>query len=147
MAHALTVFDAALQDSHIWLNEVAGELQLDDNERRVALHVLRAVLHTLRDRLPIDVMANLSAQLPLLIRGLFFENWDPHPKAARQIGLDDFADALDRELREFPQAVGVEDAVCAVFAVLGAHISLGEWRKIAKTLPRELASLWSESGA
>lgn len=147
MAHATTVVDAALQDTHIWLNEVAGELHLDDEERRVALHVLRAVLHTLRDRLPIDVMAHLSAQLPLLIRGLFFENWDPQPKAARHIGLDDFADALDQELRDFPEAISVEDAVRAVFAVLGAHVSLGEWRKIAKVLPRELASLWSESGA
>jgi uncharacterized protein (DUF2267 family) len=145
MAQALTVFDAALQDAHVWVNEVAGELGLDD--RRAALHALRAVLHALRNRLPVDVLANLSAQLPLLVRGLFFENWEPHAKPTHHHRLDDFAEALDQELRGFDEVVEVEDAVRAVFAVLGAHVSLGEWRKLGKVLPHELAMLWDESGA
>jgi uncharacterized protein (DUF2267 family) len=123
---------------------VADQLQIDD--RRIALHVLRGVLHALRDRLPIDAMAHLSAQLPLLIRGLYFEKWDPHAKPARH-GIEGFVDALEHELRGFPPTLKVEDAVRAAFAVLGAHISLGEWRKIAKALPQELATLWDESGA
>lgn len=147
MAQAFTVFEAALEDAHVWVNEVADQLDLGPDDRRFALHVLRAVLHSLRDRLPIEVVANLSAQLPLLIRGLFFENWDPHRKPARHIGLDDFADALERELRELPGMIDVEDAVRAVFAVAGAHVSLGEWRKVGVVLPREIAALWTDSGA
>ena len=145
MAQATTVLDSAVQDAHLWVNEVAGELRLDD--RRIALHVLRAVLHTLRNRLPIEVMANLSAQLPLLIRGLFFENWEPQAKPVHHQRLDDFAGALDVELRGLVEDIDVEDAVSSGFAVLGAHVSLGEWRKIGKVLPGELADLWNESGA
>lgn len=145
MARTLTVFDAALQDAHIWVNEVADELHLDD--RNVALHILRAVLHAFRDRLSIDVVAHLSAQLPLLIRGLFFEQWDPNRNVVRHHRLDDFVEALDRELRGFDEHLEAEAAVRAVFAVLGAHLSLGEWRKLGKILPRELATLWDQSGA
>lgn len=138
-------FDTFAQEAHLWVNEVADELGLDD--KRLALHVLRAVLHALRDRLPLELVAHLSAQLPMLIRGMFFESWDPHVKPAHRHRLDDFADALERELYGFDEAVDVRDAVRAAFAVIGAHISLGEWRKIAGALPRDLAEYWEESGA
>jgi uncharacterized protein (DUF2267 family) len=145
MPQTISTFDAAVHDAHLWVNEVGSELHLDD--RRVALHVLRGVLHALRNRLPVEVTANLSAQLPLLIRGIFFENWDPHAKAPHHHRLDDFSEALYHELRGFDEAVDVTSAVRAVFAVLGAHISLGEWRKVGSVLPREIAALWDESGA
>jgi uncharacterized protein (DUF2267 family) len=145
MAAITSTFDAAVHDAHVWVNEVADKLELDD--RRRALHILRGVLHAFRNRLPVDVLANLSAQLPLLIRGLFFEGWEPNEKPRHPQQLDDFAEALDRELRGFEKdVVDVEDAVRAVFAVLGTHVSLGEWRKIGKILPAQLAVLWDESG-
>ena len=144
MAQTTTVFDAALADAHTWLHEVAAELRTDD--QRVALHVMRAVLHALRDRLPLEVTAHLSAQLPLLIRGVYFENWNPHAKPSRH-RLDDFADALERELRSVSEEIDFRNAVRSVFAVLGAHISLGEWRKISAVLPHDVAVLWSDSGA
>jgi len=145
MATTSTFFEHTTHEAHLWVNEVASELGIED--KRLALHVLRAVLHGLRDRLPLDSVAHLSSQLPMLIRGLFFENWDPHVKAAHHHRLDDFAAALYQELRGYDEAVDVQDAVRAGFAVLGAHISLGEWRKIASNLPRELAALWEDSGA
>lgn len=144
MAQISTVFEAALEDAHIWLKEVADGLGLDD--RRVAVHVMRAVLHPLRDRLPLELTAHLSAQLPLMIRGLFFENWNPHAKPNHH-RLDDFTDALERELRGVDQAIELTDAMRVVFAVLGTHVSLGEWRKIGAVLPREVADLWFDSGA
>jgi len=145
MATTSTLFDHATHEAHLWVNEVASELGTDD--KRFAMHVLRAVLHGLRDRLPLDPVAHLSSQLPLLIRGLFFENWNPHVKPAHHHQFDDFAAALYAELRGYDETVDVQDAIRAGFAVLGAHISLGEWRKIGSTLPRELAALWENSGA
>ena len=146
MAQTLPVFESAVADAHVWVNEVADELMLDD--RRAALHVLRAVLHALRDRLSIEVNAHLSAQLPLLIRGIYFENWRPDREPADRHHLDDFVDALTSELRGSGETVDdAREAVRAVFGVLGGHISLGEWSKIGGVLPRELRELWELSGA
>ena len=145
MARTLSVFDNAVADAHLWVNEVAGELELD--EPRVALQVLRTVLHGLRDRMPNGVTAHLSAQLPLLIRGMFFENWQfrEHPVHDRDLtGL--FA-SVEGVLDEYGATVSAQDAVQAVCDVLGAHVSLGEWRKIGKILPKELARFWGAPAA
>lgn len=76
-ATGLDVFDKTLQTTHIWLEEINEALGPD---RRVAWHVLGAVLRTLRDRLPLGLAAHLGAQLPLLVRGLYCDQWHPPAK-------------------------------------------------------------------
>jgi hypothetical protein len=39
--------------------------------------VLGGMLHVLRDRLTIQEAVQPGAQLPMLIRGLYWEGWDP----------------------------------------------------------------------
>jgi uncharacterized protein (DUF2267 family) len=55
--------------------------------------VLRTYLHALRDRLTVDEAAELAAQLPELIRGIYYEGWDPSKTPVR---YEDLADFLDR---------------------------------------------------
>src|SRR5262245_36403346 len=69
-ASGLDVFDRTLQTTHVWLNELMDSLGSD---RQAAWHVLGAVLHALRDRLPPGLAAHLGAQLPLLVRGLYYD--------------------------------------------------------------------------
>ncbi len=66
-ANGLEVFDKTIQTTNIWLNEIMEQIGPD---RHVAWKVLSAVLHKLRDRLPIDLSAHLGSQLPLLVRGI-----------------------------------------------------------------------------
>jgi hypothetical protein len=74
-ATGLEVFDTTLHKTNIWLNDL---MQIGGwQDRQVAYRALRATLHALRDRLTIDEVAQLSAQLPMLIRGFYYENWDP----------------------------------------------------------------------
>ena len=61
---AVKSFETTLQTTHIWLDEIMQDLGWDD--RHKAYHALRAVLHTLRNRLPADEVAHLAAQLPML---------------------------------------------------------------------------------
>jgi uncharacterized protein (DUF2267 family) len=65
------VLDRSLEKTHIWLGDLAEELGSDD--RHYAYRVLRAFLHALRDHLPIDEVASVAAQLPMFIRGIFYE--------------------------------------------------------------------------
>jgi len=70
----LDVFDKTLQTTNIWLDEIMAKLGPD---RQVAWHVLTAVLHALRDRLPVGLAVHLGAQLPLLVRALYYDQWRP----------------------------------------------------------------------
>ena len=44
-------------------------------DRRSAYRALRSVLHVLRDRLTPEQAVHLGAQLPLLVRGIFYDGW------------------------------------------------------------------------
>src|SRR5207249_4578104 len=81
-ATGLDVFDATIQKTNSWLDDVMQVGGWPD--RHTAYRALRATLHALRDRLIIDEVAQLGAQLPMLIRGLYYEGWDPSNKALKE---------------------------------------------------------------
>jgi uncharacterized protein (DUF2267 family) len=70
----LEIFDTTLQKTHVWLNDVMHKLGWQDERPRAYL-ALRTVLHALRDRLPVEEATHLGAQLPMLIRGFYYENY------------------------------------------------------------------------
>lgn len=132
------VLDRSVEKANVWINEVAVELGRDD--RREAYRVLRAFLHVLRDRLPVEQAALLAAQLPLLIRGIFYEGWQPHrtPQLYR-----DPAEFVERVRREALLSGDTEAsfAVHAASVVVGRHVSAGELEDVVRTLPESLRPL------
>src|SRR6185312_14880455 len=82
------VFGSTVEKSYSWLHDLMTELGWQDPHR--AYRALRAVLHTLRDRLTVDEVAQLGAQLPMLIRGLYYEGWDPSGKPLRERHREQF---------------------------------------------------------
>src|ERR1700750_3308958 len=70
----LDVFDRTLETTHIWLNEICNDIGPD---KQVAWKVLSTVLHKLRDRLTVNLAAHLGAQLPLLVRGVYYDQFEP----------------------------------------------------------------------
>lgn len=137
----LEVVDTTLQKTHTWLNELMGELRLDD--RHQAYLALRAGLHALRDRLTVEEAAHLGAQLPLLIRGMYYEGWTPRGKPVKW-HHDEFLAAISSTC-PVCQDVAPERVARAVFKVLAGHISAGEIRDVKQMLPKELRALWPES--
>ncbi|HJZ10678.1 MAG TPA: DUF2267 domain-containing protein [Acidobacteriota bacterium] len=131
---------STVQKAHVWLNELMDELGTEDKHR--AHQALRAVLHTLRDRLPVDEAVHLGAQLPTLIRGIYYEGWAPAGKPIKYNKLEFFS--CIREY--FMNLSGIDhgQVVQAVFRLLQKHISEGEIRNIQDSLPEEFAGLWSE---
>ena len=136
----ITAFDHSLETTHRWLNELARYLRWGEDVQR-AYHALRAVLHALRDRLPVAEAADLGAQLPLIVRGFYYEGWRPQVKPSRERGLEHFLASL---AREFPGAEPeeVEAVVRAVCRLLEEHVSRGEIEDIRSALPRHLKEFW-----
>ncbi|HMN28831.1 MAG TPA: DUF2267 domain-containing protein, partial [Caldilineaceae bacterium] len=87
-------FDHSLQEAHAWLNDIAE--QMGNPNRQLAYHALRGVLFALRDRLTVEEVFDLSAQLPLLIRGLFFEGYQVNGKP-QKYHADEFLARVEHE--------------------------------------------------
>jgi uncharacterized protein (DUF2267 family) len=140
-ATGLEVLDRTLQETNIWLGEIAENLGPD---RQVAYRVLRAVLHALRDRLTIEQAAHLSAQLPMLIRGIYYEAYHPArmPNAMRHRA--EFLDAVGGELSDI-RPINVEDACRAVFECIRRHITPGQLEKVFWSLPEAVRQVFGST--
>jgi len=133
----LDILDRSVEKANIWINEVAAGLEGD---RREGYRALRAYLHTLRDRLPADQNAQLAAQLPLLIRGLFWEGWQPSRTPLHYRDPIEFTERVRREAG----LIGDTEAwfaVEAVARVLRRHVSDGEIDQVVRALPLSLQGL------
>jgi uncharacterized protein (DUF2267 family) len=135
----LDVFDTTLQKTHRWLNELTNDLHWTDKHR--AYLAFRATLHALRDRLTVEEVAQLSAQLPMLVRGFYYEGWDPTDKPIRLRHKDEF---LDRIAAAFPpdSDIDPEYVARAIFALLARRVSEGEIEDVRHVLPAEIRKLW-----
>ncbi|MER3451683.1 MAG: DUF2267 domain-containing protein [Thermus sp.] len=138
----LEVFDTTLHKTHAWLKRIMEELGTEDRHR--AYTALRAVSHALRDRLPVEEVAQLGAQLPLLVRGIYYEGWDPTGKPLKERHKEDFLAHVAREARTpTGPALEPEAAVRAVFKVLKEKVSEGELKDIQLLLPKGIREFWN----
>ena len=131
----MNLFDKIVEKANIWVKDTMAELPSKDPHQ--ALHALRAGLHALRDRLTIEEAAQLSAQLPLLIRGIYFEDWRPAGKPLRIRHRAEFL-ALVREKYAPRSDLPAEEIMAALFRVLRKHVTVGELTDIVMSLPSEL---------
>ena len=135
----VTLLEESAQKSRLWLEELAQELGLP-GDQRYAMRVLRGFLHTLRDRLPVAETAHLAAQLPELLRGVFYEGWRPTTLPQRYHDLDTF---LVR-VADKGQLAGETEAAYATEAaarVLRRHVGAGEVNKVRAVLPRDIVAM------
>ena len=139
-ATGLEVFDKTLQTTNIWLNEI-GETLGPDRQR--CYHALRAVLQTLRDRLSVESAAHVSAQLPMLVRGIFYDGYHPAgtPEAVRS--QDEFLQRISARL-DSGRAIDAGDAARAVFTVLARHLPEGTVLNVVDTLPADIRRLFPQ---
>jgi uncharacterized protein (DUF2267 family) len=133
------IFAGTIQKTDQWLHELMNELNWDDPHRAYA--ALRATLHTLRDRLTTTESAQLAAQLPLLLRGVWYEGWQPRDRPIAIRHAAEFHAAVEQELRR-DGSIDVPATVRAVFTLLSRHISHGEFTDVVRNLPAEVRALW-----
>jgi uncharacterized protein (DUF2267 family) len=128
-----------IHETNNWLTEIADEIGQPDAQ--VAYHALRGVLFATRDRLTVEEALDLAAQLPALIRGVYFEGYKATGKPDTYRDRDTFLECVNEELSV---SNGADPAVAtrAVFTVMNAHISPGEIDDVRQMMPESIRDLW-----
>lgn len=143
-ATGLPVFDETLHVTNTWLHELCSRMGWDD--RRKGYRLLRHGLHAIRDRLTVAGAAQLSAQLPMLMRGIYFEGWRPGRVPVRTGSeaefLEDLAGAFGAE-PDFDAAAAFREFV----DVMRLHVSEGEIEDMRRAMPPAVQGLWAPFGA
>jgi uncharacterized protein (DUF2267 family) len=136
---SLELFAETTQKTRQWLDELMAATGNSDPHR--AYSVLRAVLHVLRDRLTVGEAANLGAELPMLVRGFYYEGWRPAGRPVKYRHKTEFLQLVAKSCPGLAEAER-EAAVRAVFELLSRHITVGEMTQVRDQLPAEIRSLW-----
>jgi uncharacterized protein (DUF2267 family) len=138
----VSVFDESLQKTHVWLEELELIASLDSHTQ--AYSVLRVVLHALRDELPLNEAVDLAAELPMIIRGFYYEGWRPSAAPRHYRTREAFFDAIRPQIERVSK-IDPAVAVGSVFMMLNHRISRGEIKDIRHVLPAPLRQLWPHS--
>jgi uncharacterized protein (DUF2267 family) len=131
------VIDTTVQKTYTWIKDLSAEL--GGLGRRESFDILRAFLHTLRDRLTVDEAAQLGAQLPLLLRGAYYEGWDPS-KTPAKLSREEFVERFARRTA-LKEPIDPERALRAAAKAARRHISAGEYEDVLAGMPTDLRRL------
>jgi uncharacterized protein (DUF2267 family) len=127
-----------VQQIQEWLKELRDNADLADESE--ALGVLRSVLHQLRDRLTPEEAIELGAQLPVIVRGIYYEGWRPSKTPEKVRTRQKFLDEV--MIKMLPRRVAPEAAVRDVFALIAHHCDPGEVGDVIAQLPSDIKELW-----
>lgn len=136
-------FDRTVQKSIHWLDSIAGTMGRED--RQHAYQAMKSVLHALRDRLTVEEAVHLGAQIPMLLRGMYFEGWNPSQVPMKIRERQEFIDHVGEGLGPLLSEIPPQEAITAVLTVLQHRITEGEIEDVQRMMPEELLDLWPES--
>ncbi len=131
--------ETTLHTTDLWLWDLMEDLGWQDRSR--AYRALRVVLHALRDRLPLEAVAALGSQLPLLVRGIYYEGWSPSGAPLQKSEKEDFLSQIAAVFGNNPE-IDPERVARAVFTVLRRYATSGELRNEGVILPPGIRGLW-----
>ena len=133
----LETIESTTQKTHEWIARIAEALHM---EKRDAWKSLRAVLQTLRDRLPAELAVHFGAQLPMLVRGLYYEGWEPS-KVPIKMSREEFLAVVQSRIIA-DRVIDPVETVQNVLAIVANHMGGGEMHKVMEAFPGDMQSLF-----
>lgn len=138
----LRVFDETLHATNGWLHEITARMGWDERQRGYRL--LRVCLHVIRDRLPVTEAAHFSAQLPMLMRGIFFEGWRPAAVPVKTHTVEEFLAPIGEAFSDQPD-FDPEAAFREFVDIMAMHVTAGEIEDVRGAMPEELKPLFASN--
>ena len=137
--HHLHAIDHTAQLTREWVRDLDRLLDWSDEQR--SMRMMRVTRQAIRDWLDVDEAAQLGAQLPMLVRGIYYEGWRPSRTPVRERSKEAFLARIQEAFTTDP-LTDPEEAVCSVFRLLNNHVSQGEVKDVRERLPKPLRDLW-----
>jgi len=139
------ILGTSVQRAHEWLHEIGNGLGFDNE--RAAYAALRATLHVVRDRLPVELAAHFAAGLPTLIRGIYYDGWHPSSGHLKAAHAEDFADSMRNELRGHDELQNAERVALTVMRVIDHRMEPHQIDHVLEALPKQVRELWRNARA
>jgi uncharacterized protein (DUF2267 family) len=141
----ITSLDRAISNTVQWIDDIQEELGWDSRDN--IYQATKAVLQSIRDRLPFEEVIHLSANLPLIMKGMMMDGYDLKNKPERIRDLEGFLEYVQANYNaSIRDVINTEDATVAVIRVLNRRMGGGEMTKVALNMPQKLRRLFKEAG-
>jgi uncharacterized protein (DUF2267 family) len=141
---AFSSIEKSTQKTKEWLHEMQDELGWED-ENMVYI-AFRSVIQTLRDRLPIEEAIELGDELPMVMKGIYYEGYSTRHKPDKIKNREEFFQKVQEKSSRRP--IQTEEATRAVFHLLDTKLSgAGEIKQVRSNLPKDIQNLWRSSGS
>lgn len=144
MKTGIPALEDALRDAQGWLAS-AGH-RINTRSSQVALACLRGTLHTLRAQLDVRRAIEVGERLPLVMRGVFFDGWDPHDAPPPAATKDEFVGRVAADNGRNPR-IKAERAAKAALEVIFERLPAAVTARIVERLPENLRELWPDEPA
>ena len=134
----LAELQGAVLATEEWIDDLQQRLGWHDRER--VYSALLATLHALRDVLAQKEAVYVGAQLPALLRGLYYDGWHPSGRGgprSRSAFLERIQDGVHRD-----PGIDAEQVARVVLALLAARLPAGELEDAKAATPQPLHNLW-----
>ncbi|MEL7079767.1 MAG: DUF2267 domain-containing protein, partial [Cyanobacteria bacterium J06582_2] len=132
-----------LEKTHQFINDVAQELDLED--KHITFIGINAVLHSLRDRIPLEEAAQLGAQFPVMLAGFYYQGWKPAATPTKERSVSAFVEKVEQNLSIDDYPVDTKKLISGVFAILSKWVTEGEIIDVANMLPKDVQEeFWTQ---
>jgi len=137
-----TSLDKSTQKTKEWLHEIQDELGWED-ENMVYI-ATRSVIQTLRDRLPVEEAVELGDELPMVMKGMYYEGYNASGKPEKIKNREEFFHKVQEKSPNKP--LKTEEATSAVFSILEKKLSGGgEIKQVRNNMPKDIQKFWESS--
>ncbi len=134
-----SAIDASTEKTNLILQDIEEAVGWPKGQRNQSYCALRTMLHLLRDRLPVQESVEFAAQLPLVVRGIYFDGWQPMDVPVK-LNRDDFLLEFRKQFTYDLQGDAAH-LVQVVLDVLRRHVSSGQWDDVKDNMPKDLAQM------
>jgi uncharacterized protein (DUF2267 family) len=133
--------DSSLQTTLEWISEIQDELGWTDKEK--VYKATKAVLQAMRDRLPIEEVIHVTAELPLVMKGMMFDGYDYSGKPMKIKTIEEFFSHIQEKYGAGQgEGVNADEACRGVMNIVSEKLGEGEMAKINANLPEHLRPLF-----
>jgi len=140
-------FEKYAHEGNHFVNEVAETLGC---ERAKAARLTQVVLHALRDRMPVHEAIHAAQGLPMALKAIFVDQYDPGRAPVVIRSKTEFLDFIWNKLTnpdEFKSRDEIAEGFRAVFLVLQKHLDEGQVNRILNSTHSEIRDLLRGSQA